>query len=228
MSKNALKRRLKEYNLKKHDNVPVELIHTIVQREVRGPAASLGYRKMQRHLRSKYKLNIPRDNVMNILREVDSEGTEIRRSRKLYRRKCISPGQDHCWHTDGYDKLKPFGLPIHWAIDGFLRKVIWLRVTKANNNPSVVATFYVDALKKEKKAPSILRTDCGTENSVVAAIQCYLHQNAKAHKFSTSVSNQRIENWWSLMRRGYTGWIIYFFKGPVHEGSLLPGNYLHM
>ena len=30
------------------------------------------------------------------------------------------------------------------------------------------------------------------------------------------------------MRRGYTGWIINFFKGLVCEGSLLPGNYLHM
>ena len=103
--------------------------------------------------------------------------------------------------------------------------MIWLRVTKTNN-PSVVATFYVDALKNVD-APSILRTDCGTENRVMVAIQCYLHQDAEAHKFSTSVSNERIKNWWSLMRRGYTGWII-FFKGLIHEGSLLSGNYLHM
>ena len=75
MSKSTLKRRLKEYNLKKHDNVPVELLHTIIQREVRGPAASFGYHKMQRHLRSRYKLNAPRDNVMNILMEIDPEGT---------------------------------------------------------------------------------------------------------------------------------------------------------
>ena len=104
--------------------------------------------------------------------------------------------------------------------------MIWLRVTKTNN-PSVVATFYVDALKNVD-APSILRTDCGTENRVMVAIQCYLHQDAEAHKFSTSVSNERIKNWWSLMRRGYTGWIINFFKGLIHEGSLLSGNYLHM
>ena len=152
---------------------------------------------------------------MNIFEEVGPEGKKICRSRKLCRQKYISPGPDHFWHMDGYDKLKPFGVPIHGAIDGFSRKVIWLRVTKTNNNPSVVA-------------PSILRTDCGIENGVMAAIQCYLHQNAEAHKFSTSVSNQRIESWWSLMRRDYTGWIINFFKGLVHEGSLLPGNYLHM
>ena len=116
MRKSTLKRRLKEYNLKKLDNVPIELLHTIIHREVRGPAASFGYRKMQCHLRSRYKLNIPRDNVMNILKEVDPEGTEIRRSRKLCRRKYISPGPNHCWHTDRYDKLKPFGLPMHGVI----------------------------------------------------------------------------------------------------------------
>ena len=78
MSKSTLKRRLKEYNLKKYDNVSIELLDTIIQREVRGPAASFGYRKMQCHLRSRDKLNIPRDSVMDILKEFDPEGTEIR------------------------------------------------------------------------------------------------------------------------------------------------------
>ena len=24
------------------------------------------------------------------------------------------------WHVDGYDKLKPFGFPIHGCIDGYV------------------------------------------------------------------------------------------------------------
>ena len=112
MSKSTLKRRLKEYNLKKHNNVPIEFLHTIIQREVREPATSFGYRKMQRYLRSRYKLNMPRDNIMNISKEVDPEAMEICWSCKLCCRKYISPGPDHCWHKDGYDKLKPFGQPI--------------------------------------------------------------------------------------------------------------------
>ena len=58
MSKSTLKRSLKEYNLKKHDNVPVEILHTIIEREVRGPAASFGYCKMHHHIRSRYRLTI--------------------------------------------------------------------------------------------------------------------------------------------------------------------------
>ena len=77
MSKSTLKRRLKEYNLKMHNNVPIELLHTIIQREVRGPATSFGYRKMQCYLRSRYKLNMPRDNIMNTSKEVDPEAMEI-------------------------------------------------------------------------------------------------------------------------------------------------------
>jgi len=35
----------------------------------------------------------------------------------------------HMWHLDGYDKLKPCGIPIIGCIDGFSRKVIWLKVS---------------------------------------------------------------------------------------------------
>ena len=73
-----------------HDDAPTALLHTNIPLEVKGTAAFFGCRKMQRHLRSRYKLNIPRDNVMNIFRKVDQEGTEIRRLRKLCCRKCIS------------------------------------------------------------------------------------------------------------------------------------------
>ena len=80
---------------------------------------------------------------MNILREFNPEGTEICRSRKLCRRKCISPG-----HADGYDISNLLGLPIYKEIDGFSRKVVCLKVIKTTNSPSVVATYYVDAHRK--------------------------------------------------------------------------------
>ena len=30
---------------------------------------------------------------------------------------------------DGFDKLKPYGFPIHGCIDGFSRKLLWLEVS---------------------------------------------------------------------------------------------------
>ncbi|CAL8359289.1 unnamed protein product [Arctogadus glacialis] len=54
-----------------------------------------------------------------------------------------------------------------------------------------------------------LRTDCGTENGTMAAIQCTLrhHHNdyysgASSHMYGSSTSNQRIESWWSIFRKG--------------------------
>ena len=76
--------------------------------------------------------------------------------------------------------------------------------------------------------PRNVQTDCGTENGVVATIQSHIHNDINAHRYGKSVNNQRIENWWSHQRRGYTNWIINYFKELVDEGVLVLGNYLHM
>ena len=44
---------------------------------------------------------------MKFLKEIDSEGSEMRRARTLRRRKYISSCPNAVWYADGYDKLKP-------------------------------------------------------------------------------------------------------------------------
>ncbi|XP_066014599.1 uncharacterized protein [Pocillopora verrucosa] len=46
--------------------------------------------------------------------------------------------------------------------------------------------------------PVKLKTDCGTENGVMAAMQCTFQQDVEAHKYGSSPMNQRIEGWGSL------------------------------
>lgn len=46
------------------------------------------------------------------------------------------PGPYYFWHIDDYDKLKPFGFPIHGCIDVWSRRM-WLEVARSNNNPEV-------------------------------------------------------------------------------------------
>eukprot|EP00111_Clytia_hemisphaerica_P004806 TCONS_00013816-protein len=140
MSLRTLKRRLGEYGLKKKDvNVNEGQIRTIIEREIEGPSSQLGYRGMWNKLRTSYSLTVPRDTVMRILKDVDPDGTEERRKRRLIRRVYRSQGPNWAWHIDGYDKLKPYGLPIHGCIDGFSRKILWLKVCKSNNNPVIPA-----------------------------------------------------------------------------------------
>jgi hypothetical protein len=69
---------------------------------------------------------------------------------------------------DGYDKLKPFGFPIHGVIDGFSRKILWLNVTRSNNSSDNIARYYLDAVNEFNGCPNTLVIDMGTENALAA------------------------------------------------------------
>ena len=110
---------------------------------------------------------------MKLLRELDPNGSENRIAHRLRRRQYVSVGSNVCWHADRYDKLKPYGLPIHDTVDGFSRKISWLKVSRTNNDPIVPAYFYIETVKKMGFCRQYLRTDCGTENGIIAGIQCF-------------------------------------------------------
>ena len=135
----------------------------------------------------------------------------------------------------GYDKLKPYGFPIHGAIDGYSRKIIWLEVTRTNNNPEVTAKYYLDSVRQHIGCPTLLRTDNGSENGVMAAMQTYLRQDdrdnlagQKSHAYGSSPSNQRIEGWWAFLRRHRSSWWINFFKDMIDGSVLDTGSIMDM
>ena len=135
------------------------------ERLQRSMCGLFGYRSMWNHLRQNCGIYAPRDSVMAALQELDPEGVRSRSGRKLRQRKYQSDGPNSCWHVDGYEKLKPYGFPVHSCIDGFSRKIVWLRLVKSNNDPFVIAKLYLDDVG--------VRTDCGSENGILAASQCY-------------------------------------------------------
>ena len=115
------------------------------------------------------------------------------------------------WNLDGYDKLKPFGFPIHGAIDGYSRRILWLRVTCANSDPQVIAGFHIQCIKQiggGGGVPKVIRGDNGTENSTVAGIQRFLRRHStdalsgtESFMYGRSVASQRIEAWWSFFTK---------------------------
>lgn len=135
----------------------------------------------------------------------------------------------------GYDKLKPYGFPIHGCICGYSRRIIWLEVVKSNNNPKVPARLFLDAVENLKGCPRVVRSDCGTENVLIAGMQSYFraqgndeYAGVKAHQYGSSPSNQRIESWWSFFRRSNSTWWINIFKDMSDSGLLELGNNFHM
>lgn len=113
-------------------------------------------------------------------------------------------GPNYAWHIDGYDKLKPWGFPVHCGIDGYSRRVLWLNVTRSNNAPDNIACFYLD--------------------SMVAVIQAFFRDYTEAHRYVSSPRNQRIEGLWSQLCKQRSCWWRNFFKdlesaGEIHTTS---------
>ena len=55
-----------------------------------------------------------------------------------------------------------------------------IKVSRTNNDPAVVAGFFFEAVQSTGGCPTILRTDNGTENTVMAAsVQSYLRSDSQ-------------------------------------------------
>ncbi|KAI7789248.1 hypothetical protein IRJ41_004186 [Triplophysa rosa] len=183
-------------------------------------------------LREKYLLTVTRDDVMHTLRRLNPSGVHLRQRHKFVRRGYFTAGPNQVWHVDGYDKLKPFGIAISGCIDGFSRKVMWLCSGSSNNDPGIIAQYYVKCVS-DFGLPARLRTDCGTENGTMAAIHCALRAEhtddfagAQSHMYGTSTANQRIESWWSFFRKQRTKFWIELFS-DLRERHLFNGSHEH-
>ena len=98
----TLKRRLHAYGLKKKGHVlDVGQVRDLVKVEMAHAGAQSGYRSIWHALRHIHKIHPPRKMVADILRELDPEASETRKSRRLRRRKYLSSGPNYCWHVDG-------------------------------------------------------------------------------------------------------------------------------
>lgn len=190
-----------------------------VECEIQGSGRIIGYRKMHQRLNVEHRLPVDRESVRIILKELDPEGVDGRRRGRLTRRQYFAQGPNYIWHLDGYDKLKPFGFCVHGAVDGYSRRVLWLEVASSNNDPYLIAHYFIEYIRKCNGVPRIMRGDYGTENVNVAAIQRFLRRNCadsfsgfNSFMYGKSVSNQRIECWWSILRKSNADWWIKFFK----------------
>lgn len=168
ISRRHLIRILQKLGLKRKEIVEdsLESICKAVIDEIFSNGSCIGYKRMWQRLKLIYGLKVKRSTVDKILHLVDSNAIE-ERSRVLKR----VPGSNFLWHIDGYDKLKTFGFAIHGCIDGFSRKILWLDVATSNNKPEIIAYYYLTTVQKLKLVPTLIRSDLGTENCLVEALQ---------------------------------------------------------
>ncbi len=173
---------------------------------------------MTRRLMNKYSLIVDQETVRELLKIMDPDGVAARSRHRLQRREYRMEGPNHVWHIDGYDKLKPFGFCIHGAIDGYSRHVMWLEVGPSNNNPCIIARYYIDCVQQMGGTARIIRADCGTENVHVAGLQRFFHNDDKSFLYGKSCSNQQIEAFWGILRKSCINWWICYFKDLPDSG----------
>ncbi len=200
ISLQTLKKRLKSMGLgRRLQQFEEQEVRARVRHKLDGPGSLQGYRSMWHTLRRE-GIQVLRDAVAAILRDEDPEGCKERQSRGLKRRKYVNPGPNYVWHIDGYNKLKPFGFPIHGCIDGFSRKIICLFVGRSTNDPAVIEKAFLGAVKRFGDFPLKVRSDLGTENGIVAGAQAFFSNDINSQTYGSSPHNQRIEGWWSFFK----------------------------
>lgn len=215
VSLSTVKRWLRYFGLRKrplsNNRSPRITVREAVRDELSGSGAGVGYRRIHRILISK-GIACRREDVRKFMKLLDPTGVDLRRRKRLHRRKYRSPGPNFAWHIDGHDKLKLYGFSIHGCIDGFSRKLIWLEVGASNKLPEVVAGFYLEAVSKLKGVPLTIKADDGTEHSLIEPMHIYLRSLSGGQNVNDSFSrisspqNQRIESYWAMLQRDKIGW----------------------
>ncbi len=169
--------------------------------------------------------------IRHLLGILDPEGVQMRRKNRLRRRLYGNPGPNFLWHMDSYDKLKPFGICINGAIDGFSRMVIWLHAYSTNSDPKVIASYFINEVGQRMGTPARIRSDLGTENRYVEQMQKFLRYDdndeyaENCFIYGSSNHNQRIESWWAFMRKQHAQYWINCFH-DLKENDFFTGGFL--
>ena len=235
LSLRHLRRILRRLALLRRVHSPLEDVVVAVQNILRESGSLLGYRFMWRLLTSRYHLHVSQNTVRIILQVLDPDGVQARTNRRFRRRSYINNGPNYMIHVDGWDKLKQFGIAVHAAVDGFSRRVLWLKVGPSNKNPKNIAHFYLELVKKIQGVPRLIRADRGTENSLLRIIHIALRSNdgdsmagERSFLYGRSVANQRIEAFWSYLTRLCLRFWIDLLKDLRDRGIIDTSNDIHI
>lgn len=174
------------------------------------------------HLRS-LNICITRARVYDSLMRVSSDLVQVRHHTAIRRRVYSVPAPNCLWHIDGLHCLIRWRIVVHGAIDGFSRRIVYLRASDNNRADTVMNLFRLAV--HDCGWPSRVRSDKGGENIEVArAMLAVRGTGRRSHLAGSSVHNQRIERLW----RDTFRCVCHFFYSMFYEmedlGILDPVN----
>ena len=133
------------------------------------------------------------------------------------------------WHLDGNHKIIRWGFVIHGCVDGYSRRVMFLRAS-TNNKANTVFTLFTEAVEKFG-LPHRVRGDQGTENIDVTwfmFLNSLRGPGRGSYIAGKSCHNQRIERFWRDLFHGCT-FIFYYVFWYLEENAYLDiSNNIHL
>ena len=140
-------------------------------------------------------VRITRARLRASIHRVDPHGVAERSRTAIKRRVYSVPHANYIWHIDSHHKLIRWRMVIHGAIDGYSRKILYLKCAN-DNKASTVVSFFSHAAYTFG-IPDKVRSDKGGENTDVWRYM--LHYNSMESSCvitGSSTHNERIERLW--------------------------------
>lgn len=128
---------------------------------------------------------------------VDPKNTAIRWCAQVSRRTYQVPWPNSLWHIDGHHSLIRWKFVIHGCIDGFSRRIMFLKCS-SNNLSETVLELFLSAVEKDGHMwPSRIRVDKGVENVLICDAMVDARGEGRGSFIAgPSTHNQRIERLW--------------------------------
>jgi hypothetical protein len=172
------------------------------------------------HFRKQY-MAVTRRRLTAVIHHLNPRAVQVR-DNDLNRRRgeYIVPGPNWVWSSDGYDKLKPYGIEIYACIDAYSRFIVWCYTGHTNATAISIASQFISTIGGFSYLPHKIRIDKGRETPMLAQIHFELHRKQIAMTttdqqiidafairdcviYGSGPKNQRQEAWWLQLAKGY-------------------------
>lgn len=206
VSESTIYRRMSKYNLSKlsFSDISDELLDE--KTEKISQEFLLCDENMIKQMLCQQGIKVQRWRLRDSLHRIDSEGVVARRKVRLHRRIYNVMSPNHLWHIDTNHKLIRWRFVVVGGIDGFSRRVMFLKCCDNNKSETVHQCFLSGV--SEYGIPNRVRSDKGLENIDVANFMI-LNRGPTGMITGRSTHNQRIERLW---RDVFEGVLSYFYN----------------